>query len=157
MVNDDWGYTPPPAITKAQASTAQDLPLFRLMERADPKTHEMFSALLLHTIFDEHEHALDLKTRFLVLAGITTSVRDDREGIEWSTQLAMKYGATEREVLEAIALTNHPAGTPAMEYAASVWAEMRAGNSTVVQWGDPARTRPFSAWDRWRRPETTAA
>jgi alkylhydroperoxidase/carboxymuconolactone decarboxylase family protein YurZ len=145
-----WDYQPPPP-TQSGGRTAQDLPLWALLERVDPATREAFAALLDHTIFCEREIALDLKTRFLVLVGITTSVRDDREGIEWSTQLAMKHGASEREVLEAIALTNFPAGTPAMEYAASVWAQMRAGKTSVTQHGDPARTRPFSAWDRWRR------
>ena len=156
MVSADWEYDP--TTTEAQpGDTAQDLPLWSLMERADPVARRMFADLLEHTIFLEEEHALDLKTRFLVLVAITTSVRDDREGIEWSSQLAMKHGATEREVLEAISLTNHPAGTPAMEYAASVWSKMRAGHSSVVQYGDPARTRPFSAWDRWRRPAAGTA
>lgn len=148
---DAWspkGREPDP---EADRQTAQDLPLFRLLSEVDPKLRRMFSELLDHTIFDERPIALDLKTRFLVLVGITTAVRGDREGIEWSSQLAMKHGATEREVLEAISLTNLPAGTPAMEYAAVVWDQMRRGRSTVHQHGDPASVRPFSAWDRWRR------
>jgi alkylhydroperoxidase/carboxymuconolactone decarboxylase family protein YurZ len=150
-VPDSWspkGREPDP---EPDRQTAQDLPLFRLLSEVDPKLRQMFSELLDHTIFDERPIALDLKTRFLVLVGITTAVRGDREGIEWSSQLAMKHGATEREVLEAISLTNLPAGTPAMEYAAVVWDQMRGGRSTVHQHGDPANVRPFSAWDRWRR------
>jgi 4-carboxymuconolactone decarboxylase len=61
----------------------------------------MFEEFLNYTIFHERPLALDLKTRYLLLVGITTAVRGDREGIEWGSQLAMKYGATEREVLEA--------------------------------------------------------
>jgi 4-carboxymuconolactone decarboxylase len=135
----------------AEPQTAQDLPLWRLLRTVDPKIRSLFEEFLNYTIFEERPIALDLKTRFLVLVGITTAVRGDREGIEWSTQLAMKHGATEREVLEAMSLTNLPAGTPAMEYAADVWAQMKAGNATVLQHGDPTKTRPFSAWDRWSR------
>jgi alkylhydroperoxidase/carboxymuconolactone decarboxylase family protein YurZ len=129
-----------------------DLPLFELLRSVDPNIQKMFEEFLNYTIFHERPLALDLKTRYLLLVGITTAVRGDREGIEWSSQLAMKYGATEREVLEAISLTNLPAGTPAMEYAADVWYQMKRGEARVHRKGtETGTTRGFSAWNRWMR------
>lgn len=132
-----------------------DLPLFELLHTVDPDIKQMFEEFLNYTIFQERPLALDLKTRYLVLVGITTAVRGDREGIEWSSQLAMKHGATEREVLEAISLTNLPAGTPAMEYAADVWRQMRQGQAKVQPAGAEVPQRGFRAWTSWqrRRPE----
>jgi 4-carboxymuconolactone decarboxylase len=130
----------------------QDLPLFSMLRMVDPNIQRMFEDYLNYTIFSERPLALDLKTRYLVLAGITTAVRGDREGIEWSSQLAMKHGATEPEVLEAISLANLPAGTPSIEYAAAVWEEMKAGNAAVQAKGTTAApARSFSAWTNWQR------
>lgn len=135
-----------------------ELPLFELLRSVDPNIKKMFEEFLNYTIFHERPLALDLKTRYLVLVAITTAVRGDREGIEWSSQLAMKYGATEREVLEAISLTNLPAGTPAMEYAADVWYQMKRGEARVHREGTETTSgRGFSAWRRWTREGNQAA
>lgn len=136
---------------------AFDLPLFELLRNVDPVIKKMFEEYLDYTIFHERPLALDLKTRYLLLVGITTAVRGDREGIEWSSQLAIKYGATEREVLEAISLTNLPAGTPAMEYAADVWYQMKRGDARVQRQGTQDHERGFVAWNSWRREEENAA
>ena len=136
---------------------AFDLPLFELLRNVDPVIKKMFEEYLDYTIFHERPLALDLKTRYLLLVGITTAVRGDREGIEWSSQLAIKYGATEREVLEAISLTNLPAGTPAMEYAADVWYQMKRGDARVQRQGTQDHERGFVAWNSWRRKEENAA
>lgn len=130
----------------------QDLPLFSMLRMVDPNIPRLFEDYLNYTIFSERPLALDLKTRYLVLAGITTAVRGDREGIEWSSQLAMKHGATEPEVIEAISLANLPAGTPSIEYAAAVWDEMKAGNSAVQAKGTTSQSaRSFTAWTNWQR------
>jgi alkylhydroperoxidase/carboxymuconolactone decarboxylase family protein YurZ len=136
---------------------AFDLPLFELLRNVDPNIKKMFEEYLNYTIFHERPLALDLKTRYLLLVGITTAVRGDREGIEWSSQLAIKYGATEREVLEAISLTNLPAGTPAMEYAADVWYQMKRGDARVHRRGTEDHERGFVAWESWRRVEEEAS
>lgn len=128
------------------------LPLFEMLRKIDPNIQRLFEEFLNYTIFAERPLALDLKTRYLVLVGITTAVRGDREGIEWSSQLAMKHGATEREVLEAISLANLPAGTPSIEYAAAVWDEMREGGASVQAAGTDGDDsgRGFRAWDSWQ-------
>ena len=77
--------------------------------------------------------ALDLKTRFLVLLGITTAVKGDREGIEWSAVRAMRAGATWDEVREAAFLAALPAGIPAFENACRVFKEMGEGKGWVKQ------------------------
>lgn len=141
----------PHGAKKDQPPDTFDLPLFELLRNVDPNIQSMFEEFLHYTIFNERPLALDLKTRYLCLVGITTAVRGDREGIEWSSQLAMKHGATEREVLEVISLTNLPAGTPAMEYAASVWDEMRRGRATVQRAGTAPPPRGFRAWESFTR------
>lgn len=129
----------------------RELPLFEMLRKVDPNIQRMFEDFLNYTIFAERPLALDLKTRYLVLVGITTAVRGDREGIEWSSQLAMKHGATEREVLEAISLANLPAGTPSIEYAAAVWDEMREGRAHVQAAGTSRDDdMSFRAWDSWQ-------
>ena len=100
--------------------------------RASRAARRFFSA---EVIFGPEPRALDLKTRFLVLVGITTAVREDREGIEWSSRRAMEHGATEQEVLEAILLAGLPAGSPAVEYAARAFREMKEGRGWV-EYGD---------------------
>lgn len=129
---------------------AFDLPLFEMLNTVDPNIKEMFQSYLNYTIFTERPLALDLKTKYLIIVGITTAVRGDREGIEWSSQLAMKYGASEREVLEAISLSNLPAGTPSIEYAADVWYQMKQGEARVQRAGTSAQERGFRAWDTWQ-------
>ncbi len=76
-----------------------------------------------------------MKTRFLVLLGVTTAVKGDREGIEWSMRNARKHGATEREVLEAICLSALPGGIPTVEAAALAWQEVREGKGIVEDEG----------------------
>lgn len=138
--------------TEHERRDPTELPLFSMLRTVDPNIERLFAEYLNYTIFSERPLALDLKTRYLVLAGITTAVRGDREGIQWSTQLAMKHGATEPEVMEAISLANLPAGTPSIEYAATVWAEMKSGKHSVQAKGTGSEpTRGFSAWRSWER------
>lgn len=138
--------------TESERRDPSDLPLFTMLRAVDPNIERLFAEYLNYTIFAERPLALDLKTRYLVLAGITTAVRGDREGIQWSSQLAMKHGATEPEVMEAISLANLPAGTPSIEYAAGVWAEMKSGKQSVQAKGTGAEpARGFSAWRSWER------
>jgi alkylhydroperoxidase/carboxymuconolactone decarboxylase family protein YurZ len=134
-----------------------DLPVNRLLENVDPNIRAIFEEYIQYTIFNERPLALDLKTRYLVLVAITTAVRGDREGIEWSSQLATKHGASDREILEAISLTNLPAGTPAMEYAAVVWYQMKRGEALVHREGTETQTRGFTAWDAWTRQDAAPA
>ena len=107
------------------------LPLHELMADVDVEILRRYNDLAGYVIFDPKPRALDLKTRFLVLVGITTAVKGDPEGVEWSTRKAMEYGATEREVLEAILLAGLPAGSPAVEFAARAFTEAKEGRGWV--------------------------
>jgi 4-carboxymuconolactone decarboxylase len=91
------------------------LPVHRLMAELDPHLLARYMELSQFLIFDEARHALDLKTRFLVMVGITTAVKGDPEGVEWSSARAIKYGATREEVAEAALLAMLPAGVPSVE------------------------------------------
>ncbi len=95
------------------------------MDQVDPEILRLYRELSAHVLFGAAPRALDLKTRYLVLVGITTAVRGDPEGIKWSSRRAIENGATEREVLEAMVLAMLPAGIPALEEAAKVWETVR--------------------------------
>lgn len=107
------------------------LPVHELFGAVDPEILRRYNDLAAYLIFGEEPRGLDLKTRFLVMIGITTAVKGDREGIEWSMRRARDLGATEQEVLEAIALAALPAGIPAVEYAARAWKEVQEGKGWV--------------------------
>jgi 4-carboxymuconolactone decarboxylase len=96
------------------------LPVHQLMADVDPVLLKKYDDLASDLLFSDSPRALDLKTRFLVLVGITTAVRGDAEGIVWSAKRAMKYGATKREVLEAILLVSLPGGVPCVEEATHI-------------------------------------
>jgi alkylhydroperoxidase/carboxymuconolactone decarboxylase family protein YurZ len=96
------------------------LPVHQLMADVDVRLLHKYDELASDLLFSDEPRALDLKTRYLVLVGITTAVRGDPEGIVWSAQRAMKYGASRREILEAILLVALPGGVPCVEEATHV-------------------------------------
>lgn len=96
------------------------LPVHELMAEVDVALLDKYDRLSSDLLFNEGPRALDLKTRYLVLLGITTAVGGDPEGIVWSAQRAMQLGATRREVLEAILLVALPGGVPRVEEATHV-------------------------------------
>ncbi|PWW67180.1 carboxymuconolactone decarboxylase family protein [Actinokineospora spheciospongiae] len=97
------------------------LPVHQLMAEVDPQILRKYDDLASDLLFAEQPRALDLKTRYLVLCGITTAVKGDPDGIVWSAQRAMKEGASRREVLEAILLSALPGGVPTVEEATHVF------------------------------------
>ena len=107
------------------------LPVHEVMASVDPEILRAYNSLAGNLIFGPEPRHLDLKTRFLVLVGITTAVKGDREGVEWSSRNAMKHGATEQEVLEAILLAGLPGGMPTVEAATISFAEMLDGTGWV--------------------------
>lgn len=109
------------------------LPVHELLGNLDPELLRQYLDLSSNLLFSPKPRALDLKTRYLVLVGITTAIKGDREGIEWSTRRARENGATDREILEAIALAALPAGIPALEGAAKALGEERQGRALIDQ------------------------
>lgn len=110
------------------------LPLHEVLAETNPEFLKRYGALASYVIFGPPEgRALDLKTRFLVMVGITTAVKGDREGIEWAAARAIKNGATWEEVYEAAFLAGLPAGIPSFEAACKVLREMKAGKGWVPQ------------------------
>jgi alkylhydroperoxidase/carboxymuconolactone decarboxylase family protein YurZ len=110
------------------------LPLHEVLAETNPEFLKRYGDLASYVIFgDEEGRDLDLKTRFLVLLGVTTAVKGDREGIEWAAARAIKNGATWNEVYEACFMAALPAGIPAFEAACKVLIEMKAGRGWVDQ------------------------
>lgn len=131
---DDEGRA---ALDEVRARRGFTLPVHEVMASVDPEILRAYNALAGNLIFGPEKRHLDLKTRFLVLVGITTAVKGDREGVEWAARNAMKHGATEQEVLEAIVLSGLPGGMPTVEAATIAFAEMLQGKGWVEQ-GDTA-------------------
>ena len=87
------------------------LPVHDTLADLNPEFLRRYGDLASHVLFGPAEgRALDLKTRFLVLIGVTTAVKGDPEGMEWSVVRALKAGATWDEVREAAFMAALPAG-----------------------------------------------
>ena len=120
------------ALRKVRAVRGYTLPLHEVLAEVNPEFLKRYDALASYTLFgDRKGRALDLKTRFLVLVGITAAVKGDREGIEWASARAVKHGATWNEVYEAAFLAALPAGVPAFEHACRVFQAMKEGEGWV--------------------------
>lgn len=119
------------------------LPLHEILAEANPEFLRRYGELASFVLFGPEENrALDLKTRFLVLVGITTAVKGDREGIEWASMRAIQNGATWQEVYEAAFLAALPAGVPAFEGACRAFKEMAGGRAWVKNLPGAKRRRP---------------
>lgn len=137
-------------LEKIRAVRGYTLPLHEVMAEANPEFLRRYGELASFVIFGPAEdRALDLKTRFLVMVGITTAVKGDREGMEWAAARAVANGATWQEVYEAAFLAGLPAGFPAFEGAAKAFQAMRKGKGIVPQ--KPTRSTAT------RRPRTPRA
>ncbi|MPZ84887.1 MAG: hypothetical protein GEV28_32695 [Actinophytocola sp.] len=107
-------------LEKVKARRGYLLPVHELMAEVDPQILRKYDDLASDLLFADEPRALDLKTRYLVLVGITTAVKGDPDGIVWSGKRAMRNGASRREVLEAILLSALPGGVPTVEEATQV-------------------------------------
>jgi 4-carboxymuconolactone decarboxylase len=119
------------AIRKVRGYT---LPLHEVLAEANPEFLRRYGELASFVIFGpEQDRALDLKTRFLVMVGVTTAVKGDREGIEWAAARAIANGATWAEVYEAAFMAALPAGIPAFEAACKAFQDLHKGKGIVPQ------------------------
>ena len=130
-------------LDKIRAVRGYTLPLHEIMAEANPEFLRRYGELASFVIFGDGEgRALDLKTRFLVMVGITTAVKGDREGIEWASRRAVQNGATWAEVYEAAFLAGLPAGWPAFEGACRAFKDMQKGEGWVPHGSAGADTNP---------------
>jgi len=110
------------------------LPVHDVLADLNPEFLRRYGDLASMVLFGPPEgRALDLKTRFLVLIGVTTAVKGDPEGMEWSVVRAMKAGATWDEVREAAFLAALPAGIPAFEKACHTFKLLEQNQGMVPQ------------------------
>lgn len=110
------------------------LPLHDALAATNPEFLRRYGELASYTLFGEAEgRHLDLKTRFLVLVGVTTAVKGDREGVEWAAFRAVENGATWEEVYEAAFMAALPAGIPAFEGFCKAMKEMKDGKGWVIK------------------------
>lgn len=119
-------------LEKIRAVRGYTLPLHDALAELDPEFLRRYGDLASYTIFGPAEgRPMDLKTRFLVLVGVTTAVKGDREGIEWAAVRAIENGATWKEVYEAAFMAALPAGIPAFEATCKALAELKKGEGWV--------------------------
>lgn len=119
-------------LDKIRAVRGYTLPLHDALAELDPEMLRRYGDLASYTLFgDEAGRPMDLKTRFLVLVGVTTAVKGDREGIEWAAIRAIQNGATWKEVYEAAFMAALPAGIPAFEATCRALAEVKKGEGWV--------------------------
>lgn len=121
-------------LAKIRAVRGYTLPLHEIMAEANPEFLRRYGEFASFVLFGPGAgRALDLKTRFLVLVGITTAVKGDREGIEWASARAIQNGATWQEVYEAAFLAGLPAGMPAFEASCRAFRDIQKGHGWVKQ------------------------
>lgn len=119
-------------LDKIRVVRGYTLPLHDALAELDPEMLRRYGDLASYTLFgDADGRPMDLKTRFLVLVGVTTAVKGDREGIEWAAVRAIQNGATWREVYEAAFMAALPAGIPAFEATCKALVEMKKGQGWV--------------------------
>jgi len=110
------------------------LPVHDVLADLNPEFLRRYGDLASHVLFGPGEgRALDLKTRFLVLIGVTTAVKGDPEGMEWSVVRALQAGATWDEVREAAFMAALPAGIPAFEKACHTFNLLEKSQGMVPQ------------------------
>jgi 4-carboxymuconolactone decarboxylase len=119
------------ALERVRSQRGYTLPIHEVMAELDPELLRLYGDLSSYLLFDAETKALDVKTRALVLVGITTAVRGDAEGIQVNAQRALAAGASAREVLEAMMLAALPAGIPAVEEAAKAWQALKSNRPAV--------------------------
>lgn len=108
------------------------LPFHEFLAELNPELLRRYGNLASYTLFGDAEgRSLDLKTRFLVLVGVTSAVKGDREGVEWAAVRAIQNGATWKEVYEAAFMAALPAGIPAFEASCRVFKAMKEGEGLV--------------------------
>ena len=107
------------------------LPLHEVMADVNPEFLRRYGELSSYVIFGPEEgRHLDLKTRFLVMVGVTTARGADREA---HSMRAMQYGATWDEVREASFMAALPCGMPAFEAACRVFQDLERDKGLVPQ------------------------
>lgn len=135
------------------------LPVHDVLADLNPEFLRRYGELASYVLFGPgYGRALDLKTRYLVLIGVTTAVKGDPEGIEWSVVRAMQAGATWNEVREAAFMAALPAGIPAFEKACHAFDALAKGtgmvkqDAGVVRAASRARKRVSRSSGRRRQP-----
>lgn len=128
------------ALDEIRAVRGYTLPLHEVMAEIDPQFLKRYGDFASYVLFGPTEgRHLDLKTRFLVLVGVTTARGSDREGIEWAAMRAMQNGATWDEVREAAFMAALPCGMPVFENACRIFRDLENDKGLVPQQRDIRR------------------
>lgn len=105
-------------LERIRAKRGYLLPFHRLLAEHAPDTLERYDALYSQIWFETN--VLDARVKELVAVGIHTAILE-REGLEIHMKRAVKAGATEAEIAEAMTLAGIPAGMYAVLVGSQVW------------------------------------
>lgn len=105
-------------VERIRAKRGYLLPFHRLLAEHAPDTLEKYDEFYSQVWFERN--VLDARVKELVAVGIHTAILE-REGLEIHMRRAVKAGATEAEIIEAITLAGIPAGMYTVLVGAQVW------------------------------------
>ena len=122
-------------LNRLRAKRGYLLPFHRLLAENAPDTLEIYDKFYSQVWLTDN--VLDRRVKELVAIGIHAAVLE-REGLEIHMKRAVEAGATEAEIVEAIALAGIPAGMYSVVVASDVW--MRLKESKGYSWETPEAT-----------------
>lgn len=106
-----------------QSKAKEEAPMSgTILDQHDPDVGAALARL--SATIDQESRGLDDRTRELVMTNVLMCVRATDARIEAQMRRALKAGATERDLLEAIELIITPAGLPVFDAGLAVWARV---------------------------------
>ncbi|MDP9266135.1 MAG: carboxymuconolactone decarboxylase family protein [Chloroflexota bacterium] len=105
-------------VERLKAKRGYLLPFHRLLAAHAPGTLEKYDDFYSQVWFERN--VLDPRVKELIAVGIHTAILE-REGLEIRMKRAMKAGATEAEIVEAVTLAGIPAGMYTVLVGSHVW------------------------------------
>lgn len=105
-------------LERIRAKRGYLLPFHSLLAEHAPDTLDAYDQFYSQVWFTRN--VLDARTKELIAVGIHTAILE-REGLEIHMRRAVKAGATEAEIVEAMTLAGIPAGMYAVLVGSQVW------------------------------------
>ncbi len=105
-------------VERIKAKRGYLLPFHRLLAEHAPDTLEKYDEFYSQVWFERN--VLDARVKELIAVGIHAAILE-REGLEIHMKRAVKAGATEAEIIEAVTLAGIPAGMYTVLVGSQIW------------------------------------
>ncbi len=123
-------------VERIKAKRGYLLPFHRLLAEHAPDTLEKYDDFYSQVWFEKN--VLDARVKELIAVGIHTAILE-REGLEIHMKRAVKAGATEAEIIEAVTLAGIPAGMYTVLVGSQVWDHI--SRERGYSWEEPAKAK----------------